>query len=356
MFKEKYSQALLEYEKFWERTNTGRPILNLSYYVQGSKRYRDPESLEEQWLDADYRYTAYKHNLSTRGDLAEGVPMFFTNFGPGCLSACIGGGYELSNRTIWFDRKQIIDDFEAPPKIAFDENSEMWQNVLLLQSKFIPDPDVHFSIPDLGGIMDIVASLRTSETLLYDLYDYPDEVKAMSKRVTDEWLKVFDIQVETIRKTGQPFNNWMNIPSSKPWYPIQCDFAYMISPKQFEEFILPDLVRQVEQMPRSIYHLDGVGEIPHVDMLLDIPDLTGIQWTAGAGNEPLISEKWFPLYKKIQDKQKNLVLLGAINEKNIDAAEPLIKTLDPTGLFLSIGCGSKEGAEDVLEKITRWSE
>lgn len=356
MFNEKYASTLLEYEKFWERKNEKRPILNLGYYVRGSKRYRAPENLTEQWLDIDYRYTAYKHDLSTRGDLAEGIPMMFTNFGPGCLSACIGGSFELAPRTIWFDRNPIIDDFDNPPDIEFDENSEMWQHIVRLQNKFMADRDVHFSFPDLGGIMDIVASLRTTEPLLYDLYDYPDELKAFTGKVTDIWLKVFDMQVETIGKTGQPFNNWMNIPSSKPWYPIQCDFAYMISPAQFEEFVLPDLVRQVEHMPRSIYHLDGVGEIPHVDMLLDIPGLNGIQWTAGAGNEPLYSEKWFPLYKKIQDKKKNLVLLGPINENTVDAAEPLFKTLDPTGFYMSIGCGSKEGAEMVLEKITRWSE
>ncbi len=356
MFKEKYASALEGYEKFWERTNEKRPILNLGHYIPGSKRYRAPSTLEEQWLDADFRYAAFKQNLNSSAYLAEGVPMFFTNFGPGCLSACIGGSYELSQRTVWLDRNPIIDDFENPPDIKFDENSEMWQNIVRLQSKFIPDPEVNFSIPDLGGIMDIVASLRTTEALLYDLYDYPDEVKAFSSKVTDIWLKVFDMQVETMRKAGQLFNNWMCIPSSKPWYPIQCDFAYMISPAQFEEFVLPDLVRQVEHMPRSIYHLDGVGEIPHVDMLLDIPGLTGIQWTAGAGNDPLRSERWFPLYKKIQDKKKNLVLLGAIDENFIDEAEPLIKTLDPTGLYISCGCSCKEKAEEVLEKVLRWSE
>ena len=204
--------------------------------------------------------------------------------------------------------------------------------------------------------MDVVASLRTTETLLYDLYDYPEELKEMSSRVTDLWLKAFDMHIEAIRKTGQPFNGWMNIPSSQPWYPIQCDFSYMISPAQFEEFILPDLVRQIEHMPRSIYHLDGVGEIPHVDMLLEIPGLSGIQWTPGAGNEPLTSKKWFPLYKKIQDQKKNLVLLGAINENNLEAAEPLIKTLDPTGFYISVNCSCKEKAEDVLEKITLWSK
>ena len=356
MFHIKYASVLQEYENFWERKNTKRPVLNLSYSIPGIQRYRGPESLEEQWLDEEYRYASYKHNLNTFGYIAEGVPMFFTNFGPGSLAACIGGSFDLAKNTIWFDRNPLIRDFEHPPVIEFNENSEMWQTTLRLQNKFIADPELHFSIPDLGGIMDVVASLRTTETLLYDLYDFPEELKNVSSKVTDLWLKAFDMHIEAIRKTGQPFNSWMNIPSGKPWYPLQCDFSYMISPAQFEEFVLPDLIKQVEHMPRSIYHLDGVGEIPHIDMLLDIPGLSGIQWTPGSGNDPLTSKKWFPLYQKIQEKNKNLVLLGAINEKNLDAAEPLIKTLDPKGLYISVNCSCKEKAENILEKITLWSE
>ena len=356
MFKEKYAYAINEYEKFWERKNTKRCILNIQYQIPGAKAYRAPTSLEEQWLDMDYRYEAYKHNLTTVGHLAEGLPMMFTNFGPGCLSACIGGDYGLAPKTIWFDRHQYIKDFDNPPPIKFDEESEMWQNVVRFQEKMKADPDIHFSITDLGGIMDIVASLRTTEPLLYDLYDYPEELKEFSKQVTELWLKAYQLQVEIIRNTDQPYNNWLNLPSSKPWYPIQCDFSYMISPVQFEEFILSDLVTQVEHLERSIYHLDGVGELPHVDMLLNIPNLTGIQWVSGDGSEPLYDQKWFPLYKKIQDKKKNIVLLKGIDENNIDAAEPMIKTLDPTGVSISVKCSSKEKAEEVLEKVTRWSE
>lgn len=356
MFAEKYKSVIDEYENFWERKNKKRCILNLSHYVAGTNYYRAPESLEEKWLDVDYIYTAYKHNLSTSGYLAEGIPMIFTNYGPGCLAACIGGTYELAPNTVWFDRKQFVEDFENPPAIEFDEQSDMWKNILRFENKMMSDPDIHFSLPDLGGIIDIVASLRNTEPLLYDLYDYPEEVKAFSKRVTEIWLEVFNSQIELIRKTGQPFNSWMNIPSKKPWYPLQADFAYMISPAQFEEFVLPDLVTQTENMPRSIYHLDGVGQIAHIDMLLDIPGLSGIQWTPGDGNDPLWDKKWFTLYKKIQDKNKNLVLLGGINEWNLDRTEAMIKTLDPTGLFISVHCSSKEKAEDILEKVTRWSE
>ncbi len=356
MIKEQYKSVLNEYENFWERKNEKRCLLDIQYPLQGTMPYRQPKTLEEKWLDMDYRYAAYKHQMSVTGYLAQGIPNLFTNFGPGCLSACIGGGFDLAPATIWFDREQYIKDFDNPPPIAFNEQSDMWQQVLRFQNKMMTDPDVLFSITDLGGIMDIIASLRTTETLLYDLYDYPEELQEFSKRVTELWLKAFDRQVEIVRKADIPFNNWINLPSSKPWYPVQCDFSYMISPAQFEKFILSDLVTQIRHMPRSIYHLDGVGELPHVDTLLDIPELTGIQWVSGAGSEPLWSEKWFPLYKKIQEKKKNLVLCGGISEKNIDAAEPLIKTLDPTGVYISIKCSCKEKAEEVLEKVTRWSE
>ena len=356
MFKETHQTVLSEYEKFWERSNTGRCTLHLSYSKPGLPPYRQPKDLEEKWLDAEYNYDAYKYRSQKIGYLAEGIPAFFTNLGPGCLAACIGGSYGLMEKTIWFDQEQLIEEWEAPPAIAFDEQSEMWQNVLKMQNRFSADPDVCFSITDIGGIMDIVASLRGTENLLYDLYDYPDEVKEFAIRVKEEWFKAFDKQVEIIKKANLPFTNWFNIPSEKPWYPLQCDFAYMISPAQFEEFMLQDLVDQVGHMDRSIYHLDGAGEIPHVDMLLDIPGLTGIQWVPGAGQPSVREECWLDLYKKIQDKKKNLVLIGGVNEKDEAGTERLIKSLDPTGLYLSGHFSSREKAEEMLEKITRWSE
>ena len=356
MFTEKYKAALAEYEKFWERKNTKRPILNVSYQRPGTVPYRAPETLKEKWLGAEYKYNAFKHNSSIMEYAAEGVPMSFTNYGPGCLTACIGGGFSLQPNTIWFDTEQLITDWETPPEIAFDEQSELWQHLVQEQMLYAADPDVHFSITDIGGIMDVVAALRGTQDLLYDLYDYPDEVKEFAQKVKVEWNRAFAKQLEIVRNAGQPYNNWMNIPSSKPWYPIQCDFCYMISPNQFSEFVLPDIVDQVNSMERSIYHLDGVGELPHLDMILDIPNLTGIQWVSGAGDEPERDEKWFEIYRKIQDKKKNLVLMYSINEHDMEGTERLIKSIDPAGVYLSFGCSCKEKAEEMIEKITRWSE
>ncbi len=357
MVLQQYGDVISKYEKFWNRESIGRPFLNISYRNEGFVPYRPPVNAEEKYFDATYRYRSFKHTVANSGYLAEGIPEYFTNFGPGCLAACIGGDFLLANNTIWFDKNPIIKDWENMPEIALDEKSILWQKLAESQKLVASDPDVHFSITDIGGILDVVASLRGTENLLYDLYDYPDEVKALTERVMVEWFKMFDQQVKTVREAGQPYNSWINIPSSKPWYPLQCDFSYMIKPAHFEEFVLPHLIEQTNHMERSIYHLDGIGELPHVDMLLDIPRLTGIQWVAGDGHEPLTDAKWLGLYKKIQDQKKNIVLLGKeyMLWRDLAALERLVKTLDPAGLYIELKCPSRAVAEDLLEKITAWS-
>ena len=177
----------------------------------------------------------------------------------------------------------------------------------------------------------------------------------MTKHVTQLWFEALDLQKEAVKKSGQPYNAWMNIPSSKPWYPLQCDFSYMISPAQFEEFIIPHLVEQVNHLERSVYHLDGVGEIPHLDMLLDIEDLTAIQWVPGAGQLDKWNEKWFPLYRKIQDKKKNIILNGGLPINDLKAAEKLIKSLDPTGVYISFAVPDRDTGERMVELIEKWS-
>lgn len=353
MYTETFKNALDAYESFWNHESIGRPILNLSVCEDHSWR-KTPRDVRQQWLDEEFICEqAHEQTAHTRY-FAEGVPNLFSNLGPGMLAACIGGNFTLAPDTVWFDQDPIIKDWDEMPKIRFDENSELWQHLLRIQKRALKDGTFPVSITDLGGIMDVVASLRGTEELLYDLYDNPDEVKSLSALVTKLWLEAYDRQVELCGSTGLPYTSWMHFPSRKPWFPIQCDFCAMISPKQFEEFVLGDLIRQTEHIPRTIYHLDGPGEIPHLDMLLDIPNLNGIQWTPGAGKAHLTDPCWFDLYRKIQDKKKNIVLLGPIEGYNMPEIERLVKTLDPTGLYLSGWAATCDDAERLVENVSRW--
>jgi len=139
----------------------------------------------------------------------------------------------------------------------------------------------------------------------------------------------------------------MSLWCRETWYPLQCDFSAMISPEFFEEFVKPALQREAAFLKKSIYHLDGPGEIPHIDHLLDIKEIDGIQWTAGAGQPDLSDEKWYPLYKKIQAKGKKLVLLGA----EASGVEKLLDNLSIKGLFISTECKTEEEARLLLKKV-----
>lgn len=55
-------------------------------------------------------------------------------------------------------------------------------------------------------------------------------------------------------------------------------------------------------MDYAFYHLDGVGQLVHLDLLLDLPHLRGIQWVPGYGKPPC--EEWLPVLAKIRTAGK----------------------------------------------------
>ena len=77
----------------------------------------------------------------------------------------------------------------------------------------------------------------------------------------------------------------------------------------------------------------------------------GIQWTPGAGQDPLASDRWLPLYQQTQAAGKKLWLLGPSRE----GLWWLMERLDPRGLFLSIGANSEDEAREILRQAERVS-
>ena len=155
---------------------------------------------------------------------------------------------------------------------------------------------------DLGGNLDIVASLRTTEQLLYEVHDEPEQVERLMNEVTALWLRYYRELDAIISTGGRGTTPWASIWSPRRCYMLQCDFSYMISPKMFERFVLPDLAACCDFLDHSFYHLDGRGEIPHLDMLLSLKRLHGIQWISGAGAPP--PQRWLPLLKRVRDAGK----------------------------------------------------
>ena len=108
------------------------------------------------------------------------------------------------------------------------------------------------------------------------------------------------------------YSDWDCLYSATPSYVLQSDFSYMIGPDMFKIFTLPFLAKDCETLDHTIYHLDGVGQIPHLDMLLSIEKLDAIQWVYGDGQPP--SPHWIDLYKRIEKAGKGIHVIGSAED------------------------------------------
>ena len=128
------------------------------------------------------------------------------------------------------------------------------------------------------------------------------------------------------------------------WYVPSCDFSCMISEKQYNELIVPEIEKEVEFLDASIYHLDGPGALRHLDRILEIPGLSGVQWRNGAG-QPSASH-WIPVVKKIQAAGKCVEL-----EVQAHELETMLKEVAPEGVCYWITQVKDEAHAEYLMKL-----
>ncbi|MCQ2399746.1 MAG: hypothetical protein MJ072_04500 [Clostridia bacterium] len=334
------------YGAFWNRTTTDRACLYLTAW-DGSERFKEPSSPEQKWEDLDYREKRDLYGVEHTHYYADAFPSVFTNFGPGSLAAFIGGNYKPALNTVWFENSPLfVEEWEGRRKPAFDRKSKMYLLAEEYSARLLSHGDKFVtSIVDIGGTYDVIAALRGTENLLYDIIDNPEEIKKLHDEVAPLWKQYFLEQSSRLMEKQGCMSSWMPIWSDKTYYPLQCDYSALISPATFKEFVLPDLIYQTEYMERSVYHLDGVGEIPHLDHILSIPKLNAIQWVPGAGKPRESDPCWYELLNRIQAAGKGLVLLGVPTGD----LEELFKHVSQKGLFVTANVRDEKEAKEITE-------
>jgi hypothetical protein len=359
IFKEDWGKCKERFDAFWEGEIIDRCVISVTSprnkpLDMGSEN-KEAKSLAEKWLDCDYRYNQAIHNFSQTFFGGEAFPNFQINLGPGVLAAFMGATFTLHEDTVWFSHPPLLSDWNSLLKVDFDVNSEMWKIAYEIADFFIKRANGEYMVcnTDLGGTLDIAASFRSTGQLLMDLYDYPEEIKAFRDKIDDVWLKCYGRIQELVNKYQDGSSDWY--PTwcrEKRSYAIQCDFAAMISPAQFEDFAQPSLIRQSEALDRVIYHWDGPGQISHLDHLLDIESINGIQWCPGDGQPGGCDERWYPLYKRIQEKGKKLIITYVDPAK----IEKLLDNISPEGVFLSgVRCDTEDEARRLIKMVEKWS-
>jgi len=292
-------------------------------------------------MPADEVIDRYQAHLEATLFYGDAFPKWHPNFGPGIAAGFLGAHLHCTPETVWFSpaREDDIEDLHP----SYDPDNIWWRRVQDLTRTAVDrwGGSVSIAHTDLGSNLDILASLRTTEGLLLDLSDKPDEVDRVTRQITGLWLRYYDELCEIIRAAGRGTTPWAPIWSSKRCHMLQSDFSYMISPAMFERFVLPDIEACCEALDHGFYHLDGKGQLPHLDMLLSVERLRGIQWVPGAGMPQ--AEEWLSLLRRIRGAGK-LCQLSVTAE----GALTIVRELGSRGFALHI---CDEMSEQEAEKL-----
>ncbi len=302
----------------WWAGTLNRPILQVRL-TDRSKPVRDMHSFQAFYpldVPASAIVEDWESQLGRITYLGDGFPHVWPNFGPGVIAAFMGADLVNGNETVWF---HPVEDKELKDlELDYLPENKWFNRVKDVVNSAIDrwQGGVQIGLTDLGGNLDILSSFRPSEKLLFDLYDCPDDVKRLTWRAHELWWRYFR-EIEAMLKGVNPgYSSWARIFSEKPHYMLQCDFCYMIGPDMFDEFVRPELAASSDKLDNAFYHLDGPGELPHLDSMLRIDSLKGIQWIPGAGTADNTS--WPDVYRKISDAGKKIQIFSNHSEKPFD--------------------------------------
>lgn len=345
-FKPDWEAARARIEAWWAGEVIDRALIQVTAPRPGERRLPPPASLHQQWLDPEYVVAAAEEAMRLTYYGGEALPIFWPNLGPDVFAAYLGCELELGETTTW--SVPALGDWRDLANLRFDPATRWWQATLRLIEAAGERlaGDCLFGLTDLHGGGDALAALRGPQALALDLVDHPAEVKAAMAIVERAWLQVYEGQLAAIRRYSPGTTTWLGMWSPGRWYPVSCDFICMVSTAMLREFFLPELLAEIDYLDHSLFHLDGPGAIHHLDTLLAIDRLGGIQWVPGPMPRSMLP--WLPMLKRIQAAGKRLHITVVPEE-----VEPLLRELAPEGLCLETRVGSPEEAEELLRLALR---
>ena len=301
-------------------------------------------------LDIQYRIDEIENTLAWTDYLGDAVPTFRRGINTGYLGLFAGAVPKFAEGTVWIE--PCVDDWSAATKPAFDTSLPMFQQIVEVSEALLANARGRYMLafPDHLDAVTTMSQMRGVEDLCVDLLEDRDPACAFRDALTEVWKQSFDFWVEHDgRLGGDGVINWARAYSTTRGGVLQCDFSAMISPTMFEWFVRPELAAQAAHLDGAMYHLDGPGELPHVDILCDIPGLTAIQWVVGAGNPRPV--EWPDLLKKLQDRGKAVQVYAKTED-----LDRLFEILQPKGvMFVLRDELAPDAAREALRKIDAWA-
>ena len=384
-YKVNMEAAKEKFRNYWAHKNTGRPLMcviarrpEVEQYSDGTpveggyldqicqgKYYNMPEELK--WKDMEDKYQnpqrivdRYRYFCQTHAFLGESFPNLNIDFGPGSLASYLGSEIGFKEDTVWFNK--CLDGWDSVPKLTFDPENKWFKKHLQLAKdcQALAGDDFYVDMPDLMENIDVLASLRGAQDILFDLLDEPEMIGERIQEVTDTYYEYYDRFYDVIKdEEGGNAYTVFQIWGPGRTVKLQCDFSAMMSPEDFRKYIQPSLRSQSENVDHVLYHLDGPAAIKHMDALMEIEGIDALQWTSGDAGPDGTLPDWDVIYDKAIAAGKSIwvkVYSGEFEDwiRNVDR---IVNKYGSHSLFLLFPEMSMEQAAYLLDYADRnWSD
>ena len=329
-------------------------ILNMwEHFQEGVKPHADipmppaPRDLNQKWFDPEWRAEYLDWYVAHSSLMADMLPVANTQLGPGSLAAILGGVFEGGEDTIW-----IHPDPNYSDDIVFNPNhpNYLLHKDLLKACKQKAQGHYYVGMPDLMEGLDVLAAIKGTDQVLLDTVMQPEVLEHQMQQINDIYFQVFDELYDIIREGDEMafcyFSSWAPGKMSK----LQSDISTMISVDDYRRFVQPFIREQCQKIDYTLYHLDGVGAMHHLDALLEIKELNAIQWTPGVGEPQGGSPKWYDLYKKILAHGKSIMACWV----TLDELRPLLDNIGGDGVHLEMDFHNEQEVGQAMRIIEEY--
>lgn len=309
--------------------------------IPAPKPYRD---LNQRWFDPQWRAEYLDWYVAHSSLMADMLPVANTQLGPGSLAAILGGVFEGGEDTIW-----IHPDPNYSDDIVFNPQhpNYLLHKELLKVCKAKAQGHYYVGMPDLMEGLDVLAAIKGTDKVLLDTVMQPEVLEHQMQQINDIYFQVFDELYDIIREGDEMafcyFSSWAPGKMSK----LQSDISTMISVDDYRRFVQPFIREQCQKIDYTLYHLDGVGAMHHLDALLEIKELNAIQWTPGVGEPQGGSPKWYELYQKIIAGGKSIMACWV----TLDELRPLLDNIGGDGVHIEMDFHNEREVEQAMKIV-----
>ena len=360
---ENWNAARQRFDAWWKREKTDRPLMRVISPKEGQleplEELTVPADPEEIHLGAAYQVAKCRNYCKTYDFLAEAFPSVSLNMGAGSMAFYLGCTPTFSKDTVWFN-ECVPNGWQEFGNLIYDPDNFWWKKhqQVIKEAKALSRDEFLICIPDIVENIDILSAMRGPQDTCFDLIDFPETMHDYLNQVDSLYFNYYNalydlVKLEDNSSSYTAFEIWGYGKTAK----VQCDFSAMMSPVQFQDFIVPSLRKQCKQLDHSMYHLDGRDAIRHVDALMEIDELDALQWTPGAGQPDGGCELWYPLYDKVVNAEKGLWI--ALGGKDITEcagkAKKIVKRYGSTGLYFHFSSMLKTDALQLINESYSWA-